>query len=160
MAAAKSPGEKYRGRPRRSPSPAWRAFRTTHRPEIIALDCFPVPTVSFPVLCVLLVLAHDRRRILHFTVTAQPTAQPLVAASPWTPAPRWLLRDRDAVSGPAFAWRVTGVGLPHVLTAPRSPWQNPSAERVIGSIRRECVDPVMGFSEEHGRRILARYVAD
>lgn len=122
-----------------------------------------MPTVSFQALFVLPGLANDRRRILHFNVTEHPTAewtaQQLVVAFPWSTVPRYLLRDRDAVYGESFQRRVAGLGLMQVLTAPRGPWQNPYAERVIGSMRRECLDHVVIFSEDHLRRVLARYVA-
>ena len=162
ITVAKSTIEKYRVRPRRPPSPSWRAFLKNHVSEIVALDFFTVPTITFRVLFVLIVLAHDRRRILHFNVTEHPTApwtaQQLVEAFPWERAPRYLLRDRDAVYGQAFARRVSGFDITQVLTAPRSPWHNPYAERVIGSIRRECLDHVIVFSEAHLRRLLAKYV--
>ncbi len=162
IAVAKSTVENYRIRPRRPPSPSWRAFLKAHLSEIVALDFFTAPTVNFRVLFVPIVLAHDRRRILHFTVTAHPTAhwtaQQLVEAFPWRTAPRYLLRDRDGVYGQTFQQRVAGLGLAQVLTPPRSPWQNPFAERLIGSIRWECLDHVIVCSEEHLRRILARYV--
>jgi transposase InsO family protein len=145
ITVAKSTVEKYRVRPRRPPSPTWRAFLKNHVSEIVALAFFTVPTVTFRVLFVLIVLAHDRRRVLHFNVTEHPTAQwtgqQLVEAFPWDWAPRYLLRDRDAVYGQAFVRRVTGLGITQVLTAPRSPWQNSYAERMIGTIRRECLDP-------------------
>ena len=161
IAVAKSTIEKYRVRPSRPTSPSWRAFLKNHVSEIVALDFFTVPTVSFRVLFVLIVLAHDRRRILHFNVTAHPTAQwtgqQLVEASPWDTAPRYLLRDRDAVYGHVFQRRVTGLGMAQVLTTPRSPWQNAYAERVIGSIRRECLDRLIVFREDHLRRLLAGY---
>ena len=160
---AKSTVEKYRIRPLRPASPSWRAFLKNHLSEIVALDFFTVPTVSFKVLFVLIVLAHDRRRILHFNVTEHPTAQwtaqQLVEAFPWERAPRYLLRDRDGVYGQAFVQRVAGLGMEQVLTAPRSPWQNPYAERLIGSIRRECLDHVIVVNEDHLRRVLTRYVA-
>ena len=163
ISVVKSTVEKYRVCPQRPPSPSWRAFLKNHVSEIIALDFFTVPTVGFKVLFVLIILAHDRRRILHFNVTAHPTAQwtaqQLVEAFPWQTAPRYLLRDRDAVYGHALGRRATGLGLAEVLTAPRSPWQNPYAERLIGSIRRECLDHVIVFNEGHLRRVLTRYVA-
>jgi putative transposase len=162
IAVAKPTVEKYRVRPRRPASPCWRAFLKNHVSELVALDFFTVPTVTFRVLFVLIVLAHDRRRILHVNVTAHPTAQwtaqQLVEAFPWQTVPRYLLRDRDAVYGQVFDRRVAGLGLTQVLTAPRSPWQNPYAERVIGSIRRECLDHVIVFNEAHLRRLLARYI--
>jgi putative transposase len=158
---AKSTVEKYRVRRRRPASPTWRAFLNNHLSEIVALDFFTVPTASFKVLFVFIVVAHDRRRILHFNVTEHPTAQwtaqQLVEAFPWNPAPQYLLRDRDAVDGQVFHRRVAGLGMEQVLTAPRSPWQNPYAERLIGSIRRECLDHVIVFSEDHLRRVLTGY---
>ncbi len=162
ISVAKSTVEKYRVRPRRPASPTWQAFLTNHLSEIVAMDFFTVPTVSFRVLFVLIVLAHDRRRVLHFNVTAHPTAewtaQQLVEALPWETAPHYLLRDRDAAYGQIFQQRVAGLGMEQVLAAPRSPWQNPYAERLIGSIRRECLDHVLVFSEDHLLRVLARYV--
>ena len=135
---AKSTVEKYRVRHRRPASPSWRAFLTAHVSQIVALDFFTVPTIGFRVLFVLIVLAHDRRRSLHFNVTEHPTAQwtaqQLVEAFPWGHAPRHLLRDRDAVYSQVFDRRVAGLGMLQVLTAPRSPWQNPYAERLIGSM--------------------------
>ena len=117
-------------------------------------------TVGFKVLFVLIVLAHNRRKVVHFNGTAHPTAQwtaqQLVAAFPWETAPKYLLRDRDAVYGEWFQRRVTSLGMEQVLTAPRSPWQNAAAERVIGSIRRDCLDQVMVFNEGHLRRLLTR----
>jgi transposase InsO family protein len=150
-------------RPRRPASPAWRAFLQNHASEIVALDFFTVRTVSFRALFVLIVLAHDRRRILHFTVTEHPTAewttQQIVEAFPWDSAPRYLLRDRDSVYGQVFRRCVAGMGIEEILATPQSPWQNPFAERVIGSSRRECLDHVIVFSEGHLRRLLTNYVA-
>jgi putative transposase len=158
---AKSTVEKYRVRPRRPPSASWRAFRKTHLTEIVALDFFTAPTVGFRVLFVLIVLAHHRRKVVHFNVTEHPTAQwtaqQLVEAFPWDTAPKYLLRDRDAVYGEWFQRRVAHLGIEQVLTAARSPWQNPYAERLVGSIRRECPDQAIVFSEGHLRRLLASY---
>jgi transposase InsO family protein len=158
---AKSTVEKYRGRPRRPSSPPWRAFLRNHITEIVALDFFTVPTVGFKVLFVLIVLAHERRKVVHFNVTAHPTAQwttqQLVEAFPWETAPKDLLRDRDAVYGNGFQRRINSLGTDQVLTAPRSPWQNGYAERLIGSIRRECLDHVIVFNEGHLRRLLTSY---
>ena len=158
---AKSTVEKYRVRPRRPASPSWGAFLKNHMRELVALDFFTVPTVGFKVLFVLIVFAHDRRKVIHFNVTEHPTAhwtaQQLVEAFPWETGPQYLLRDRDAVYGGRFQQRVAQLGLEEVLTAPQSPWQNPYAERLIGSIRRECLDHVIVFSESHLRRLLANY---
>ncbi len=129
---------------------------------MVAIDFFTVPTVTFRVLFVFLVLAHDRRRIVHFNVTEHPSAEwtgrQLIEAFPWDTAPRYLIRDRDGIYGRDFGRRVKTLGIKQVLSAPRSPWQNPYVERVIGSIRRECLDHVVVFNEIHLRRILRGYV--
>jgi len=121
-----------------------------------------VPTIRFQVLYVFLVLAHDRRRILHCNVTAHPTAewtgQQLREAFPFDQLPRYLLRDRDAIFGPDFREQVRDMGIREVLSTPRSPWQRAYVERVIGSIRRECLDHVIVFHESSLRRILASYL--
>jgi len=113
------------------------------------------------VLFVLVVLAHHRRRVVHFNVTEHPTApwaaQQIVDAFPDDSAPSYLLRDRDQVFGEQFRHRVKGMGIEEILTAPHSPWQNPFAERLIGSIRRECLNHVLVLDDRHLRRILARY---
>jgi transposase InsO family protein len=111
-----------------------------------------------------IILAHDRRRIVHFNVTRHPTAewsaQQMVEAFPGSdPVPRYLLRDRDAIYGAYFRARVRGMRIREIVTAPRSPWQNPYAERVIGSIRRECTDHLIILGEFHLRRVLKDYVA-
>jgi len=143
---AKATAEKYMARPRKPPSPTWRAFLNNHV-NLVFVDFFVVPTVSFKVLFVFVVLAHARRRIVHFNITEHPTAQwtaqQISEAFPWEAGPRYLIRDRDLVYGPAFRSRVERMGIEEVLTAPRSPWQNPFAERMIGSIRRECLDNVI-----------------
>jgi transposase InsO family protein len=128
-------------------------------------DDLQKPTAGLRVLFVLVVLAHHRRRVVHFNVTEHPTdqwaAQQIVDAFPDDSAPAYLLRDRDrdAVYGDTFRLRVKGMGIAEVLTAPQSPWQNPFAERLIGSIRRECLDHVVVFGEWHLRRILTAYFA-
>ena len=125
---------------------------------LVSLDFFTLPTATFRVLFVFIVLRHDRRRIVHFNVTEHPsaewTAQQVVDAFPWDTAPRYLVRDRDQLYGAYFDTRVAGLGMEQVLTAPRSPWQNPLVERMIGSIRRECLDHVIVLDERHLRRIL------
>ena len=154
---------KYKVRMRKSPSQTWRTFLANHVPDIAACDFFTVPTVTFRVLYVFIILCHDRRRIVHFNVTAHPyavwTAQQIVDAFPYDEAPRFLLRDRDGVYGDQFTRRVKNLGIEEVLIAPRSPWQNPYCERVIGSIRRECLDHVIVLNEAHLRRILKSYFA-
>ena len=143
------------------PSQNWRTFLKNHVGQIAAVDFFTVPTVTFQVLYVFLVLRHDRRRIIHFNVTTNPTApwaaQQIVEAFPFEETPRFLLRDRDGIYGQAFCDRVEHMGIEEVLIAPRAPWQNPYVERLIGSIRRECLDHVIVLGEEHLRRILFSY---
>ncbi len=157
----KSTVEKYMVRPRKPPSPTWRAFLNNHVKDLVSVDFFVVPTVTFRVLYVFVVLVHVWRRIVHFNVTEHPTAQwtaqQISEAFPWEAAPRYLIRDRDRVYGQAFRTRVARLGIEEVLTAPRSPWQNPYSERVIGSIRRECLDHVIVFGERHLRRLLSDY---
>ena len=148
---------------RAPPSQTWRTFLANHVRDLVSLDFFTVPTAGLRVLFVFLVLAHHRRRVVHFNVTEHPTAhwtaQQLVEAFPNDTAPSYLLRDRDAVYGDAFRQRVKGMGIGEVLTAPSSPWQNPFVERLIGSVRRECLDHVLVLSEPHLRRILTAYFA-
>ena len=150
-------------RSRRPPSQIWRTFLTNHVSAFGSVDFFTVPTVTGRVLFVFVVLLHHRRRIVHFNVTAHPTAawtaQQVIDAFPYDAAPRWLLRDRDAIYGEAFRQRVAGMGSEEVLSAPSSPWQNPYAERLIGSIRRDCLNHVVVFGEQHLRRVLTGYLA-
>src|SRR6266853_933503 len=145
------------------PSQTWRTFLTNHVRDLVSIDFFTVPTARLRVLFVFVVLAHDRRRVLHFNVTEHPTAawttQQIVDAFPDDSAPSYLLRDRDSVYGHVFRQRVKGMGVGEVLTARHSPWQNPFAERLIGSIRRECLNHVLVLGERHLRRTLARYFA-
>lgn len=154
---------KYMIRHRTPPSPTWRAFLDNHVEDLVSIDFFAVPTATFRVLFGFLVLAHDRRRVLHFDVTSNPsaewTAQQLVQVFPEETAPRYLLRDRDGIYGKYFRRRVRNLGIKAVLTAARSPWQNPYVERMIGSIRRDCLDHVIVLNEQHLRRVLRRYFA-
>jgi putative transposase len=142
---------KYMVRHRRPPSQTWRTFLDNHVKSMVSVDFFTVPTIRFQVLYVFLVLAHDRRRILHFGVTAHPTAewtaQQLREAFPWDTAPRYLLRDRDRIFGTDFVDQVKAMGIKQVLSAPRSPWQRAYVERVIGTIRRECLDHMIVFND-------------
>ena len=158
---AKATVERYMVRPKKPPSPTWRAFLDNHVKDLVSVDFFVVPTVTFKVLFVFIVLAHARRRIVHFNVTEHPTAQwtahQVSEAFPWEAAPRYLVRYRDRVYGLAFKKRVECMGIEEVLTAPRSPWQNPFAERVIGSVRRECLDQVVVISARHLLRLLGDY---
>jgi putative transposase len=158
---AESSVSKYMVRGRKPPSQTWRTFLENHAQQLVSIDFFTVPTIRFQVLYVFLVLAHDRRRILHFNVTAHPTAQwtgqQLREAFPFEQVPRYLLRDRDAIFGEEFQRQVTDMGIQEILSAPRSPWQRAYVERVIGSLRRECLDHVIVFHEPSLRRILASY---
>ena len=158
---AKSTVEKYRVRSRKPPSPTWKAFLNNPVRDLVAIDFFVVPTVRNKVLFVLVVLAHQRRRVVHFNVTEHPTArwtgQQIIEAFPWDTAPKYLLRDRDAIYGSQFQKRVKSMGIEEVLSAPRSPWQNAFVERVIGSIRRDCLDHVVVLNDRHLKRILTSY---
>jgi putative transposase len=142
-------------------SQTWRTFLTNHVRDLVSIDFFTVPTARLRVLFVLVVLAHHRRRVLHFNLTAHPTAawtaQQIVDTFPDDTAPAYLLRDRDAIYGAAFRQRVKGMRIQEVLTAAQSPWQNPFAERLIGSIRGECLNHVLVLSEHHLRNILTGY---
>jgi len=138
-------------RNRKPPSQTWRTFLENHVKGTVSIDFFTVPTIRFQVLYVFLVLAHDRRRIVHFNVTAHPTAewtgQQLREAFPFEQVPRYLLRDRDGIFGSEFRKNVKAMGIKEVLSAPRSPWQRAYVERVIGTIRRECLDHVIVLNE-------------
>ena len=149
-------------RRRRPPSQTWRTFLTNHVTSLVSMDFFTVPTLTGRVLFVLVLLTHHRRRIVHLAITEHPTAawtaQQIIDAFPNDTAPRWLLRDRDAIYGDVFRRRVAGMGITEVITSPSSPWQNPYAERLIGSIRRECLDHVIVLGERHLRRLLTAYL--
>ena len=148
-------------RRRNPPSQTWRTFLDNHVTDLVSMDFLVVPTATFRVLFVLVILAHDRRRIVHLNVTEHPTsawtAQQLREAFPWDNAPRCLLRNRDGVYGAMFRATAAGLGIEEVLTAPRSPWQSPYAERLVGTLRRELLDHVVVLGGWHLRRILARY---
>ncbi len=152
---------KYMIRHPKPPSQTWRTFLWNHVDCLASIDFFVVPTATFRLLFVFIVLHHERRRIVHFGVTAHPTSlwasQQLREAFPWETAPRYLIRDRDGSYGAVFRSRLEAMGITEVLTAPRSPWQNAYVERVIGTIRRECLDHVIVLSEGHLRRILSSY---
>jgi putative transposase len=160
---AKSTVEKYRVRPRKPPSPTWKIFLNNHVKDLVSLDFFVVPTVTCKVLFVLVILAYHRRRVVHFSVTEHPTAewtaQQVVDAFPWDAAPRYLLHDRDRVYGAHFRQRMQHIGIDEVRIAPRSPWQDPYVERLIGSIRREVLAQVIVLNEPHLTRLLTAYVS-
>jgi transposase InsO family protein len=139
----------------------WRTFLDNHFKELVSIDFFTVPTATFRVLFVLVILAHDRRRMLHFNVTEHPTAewtaQQIVEAFPDETALRFLIRDRDQIYGEGFRQRFSATGIEEVITAAHSPWQNAYVERLIGSIRRECLDHMIVMGEKHLRTILRSY---
>ena len=153
---------KYMVRYPSPPSQSWRTFLTNHANCLASIDFFVVPTATFHLLFGFIVLHHERRQIVHFGVTANPTmawvAQQIREAFPWGTAPRYLIRDRDGAYGQSFRSTVTAMGVEEVVTAPRSPWQNPYVERLIGSVRRECLDHSIILNERHLRRILGSYL--
>lgn len=155
---------KYMVRYREPPSQNWRTFLRNHVKNLVAAGFFVVPIISFRLLFVFVILAHDRRRPVHFAVTAHPTAEwtarQLLEAFPWDSAPRYLLRDDDGAYGEKFQEATAWLGIREVLTAPQSPWQNAYVERLIGSIRRECLDHVIVLDESGLRRILKSYFED
>ena len=152
---------KYMVRPRRPSSQTWKTFLKIHMQDLVSTDFFVVPTATFRLLFVFLVLSHERRRVVHFAVTGHPTAewtaQQLIYAFPWDTTPRYLLRDRDGSYGEPFPQTARAMEIQEVLTAPRSPWQNAYVERLIGSIRRDCLDHVLIFNQRGLRRILQLY---
>ncbi len=149
---------KYMARGRRPPSQGWKTFLRNHADGVASMDLFVVPTISFRLLYGLLILHHDRRQILWLGVTAHPTAewisQQLTEAYGWKVAPQYIIRDRDAVYGDVF---LRAMSIRDRPTAPRSPWQNGYCERLIGSIRRDCLDHVVVFGERHLRHLLRSY---
>jgi transposase InsO family protein len=153
---------KYMARRRGPPSQGWKTFLNNHADGIAAMDLFVVPTISFRLLYGLLIMGHGRRQILWFGVTSHPTAEwmanQLTEACGWEKAPRYLIRDRDGVFGELFVRRLRSMGIRDRPTSPRSPWQNGFAERLIGSIRRECLDHVVVFGERHLRHVLLSYL--
>src|SRR6059058_5554270 len=152
---------KYMARRRRPPSQGWKTFLRNHADGIASMDLFLVPTVSFRLLYGLLILQHNRRKLVWLAVTAHPSAEwlarQLTEAYGWQQAPRYIIRDRDRVYGGVFARRLRAMGIRDRPIAPRSPWQNGCAERLIGSIRRDCLDHVVVFGEGHLRRLLKSY---
>jgi len=154
---------KYMERRRGPPSQSWRTFLRNHAPHIAAVDLFVVPTISFKLLYGLAILRLDRRHLVWTNVTENPTAEwiarQIIEAFPWDQAPRYLIRDRDRAYGAVVTQRLRAMGIRDQPIAPRSPWQNGYVERVIGSIRRECLDHVIIFGEAHLRRVLAAYAA-
>ena len=162
-ALAKSTVEKYMIRGMKPPSQTWKTFLDNHVVDIAAIDFFTVPTATFRMLFCFLVLGHDRRKVMHFNVTEHPTeqwtAQQIVEAFPYDEAPKYLIRDRDTIYGRSLQLRIKDMGIEEVIIARRSPWQNPYVERLIGSIRRECLDHTIVLNEAHLMRILTDYFA-
>jgi len=154
---------KYMARRRAPPSQDWKTFLRNHADGIAAMDLFVVPTIFFRPLYGLLIMGHGRRQILWFGVTGHPTAEwianQLTHACGWEQIPRYLIRDRDRAYGEIFIRRVRSIGIRDRPTSPRSPWQNAYAERLIGSIRRECIDHVVVFGERHLRHVLLSYMS-
>jgi len=144
------------------PSQSWKTFLENHAEEIVSVDFFTVPTITCRVLYVFLMVHNASRRIVHVNVTPHPTmewtAQQLVEAFPWDSAPRYLLRDNDRIYGWDFTSQVEMLGIEDCSTSYRSPWQNPYIERLIGSVRRECLDHVIVMGERHLRRVMREYV--
>jgi transposase InsO family protein len=158
---AQSTVAKYMARRRRPPSQGWKTFLRNHAPDIGAIDLFVVPTVGFRLLYGLVIITLQRRQLVWINVTANPTAdwiaRQITEAIPWEQAPRYLIRDRDASYGYAVTRRLAAMGIRDRPTAPRSPWQNAHAERLIGSIRKECLDNAVILGEPHLRRVLTAY---
>lgn len=148
---------KYMPRTARPPSPTWRTFIGNYLSEMVAIDFFTVPTLTFKMLYVFLVLSHDRRRVLHFNVTSSPTADwtsiQIIQAFPFDTAPRFLIRDRDKIYGAKAVNTLWAIGVEQVVTSRKSPWQNGYVERVIGSIRRECLDKVIVLNDRQSSTV-------
>jgi transposase InsO family protein len=160
---AQSTVAKYMARGGRGSSQTWKTFLRNHTAGVAAMDFLIVPTVRFKLLFVLVVLRHQRRRLISLSVTANPTAEwiarQITEAFPWDSAPTHLIRNRDASYGHAVTKRLAAMGIRDHPIAPRAPWQNGHAERLIGSIRRECLDHIVIFGEGHLRQVLKAYAA-
>ena len=158
---AQSSVAKYMVKRRGPPSQGWRTFLRNHAPDIAAMDLFVVPTIGFDLLYAFVIVRLDRRVLVWINVTTNPTAEwiagQLTEAFPWDEAPRYLIRDRDRIYGSIVTRRIRALGIRDKPTAPASPWQNSFAERLIGSIRRECVDHFIVFGKAHRRRLLRTY---
>ena len=145
----------------RKPTQTWMTFLRNHVGQLVSVDFFTVATIRLRVLYVFIVLAHDRRRVIHFNVTEHPTAawagQQIIEAFPEDRAPRFMVRDRDGIYGESFRSRVEGMSIEEIRITPQSPWQNCYVERVIGSIRRECLNHVIVLNDNHLRRLLKDY---
>jgi transposase InsO family protein len=160
---AQSSVAKYMVKRRGPPSQGWRIFLRNHAPDIAAMDLFVVPTIGFKLLYGFVIVRLSRRDLVWINVTTNPTAEwiarQITEAFPWNEGPRYLVRDRDRIYGAVVTRRLRAMGIRDKPTAPASPWQNGFAERLIGSIRRECLDHIIVLGEEHLRRILKNYAA-
>jgi transposase InsO family protein len=158
---AQSSVAKYIVKRRVPPSQGWRTFLRNHAPDIAAMDLFVVPTIGFDLLYALVIVRLDRRDLVWINVTTNPTAEwvarQIIEAFPWDMAPGYMIRDRDRVYGTVVTRRLRAMGIRDKPIAPASPWQNGFAERLIGSIRRECLDHIIVLGEVHLRRILKSY---
>jgi transposase InsO family protein len=161
FAVAQSSVAKYMVKRRGPPSQGWRTFLRNHGPEVAAMDLFVVPTIGFDLLYAFIIIRFDRRDLVWINVTTNPTAEwiahQITEAFPWHEAPRYLIRDRDRIYGDVAMRRIRAMGIRDKPIAPGSPWQNGFAERLIGSIRRECLDHLVVLSETHLRRMLQAY---
>ena len=158
---AQSSVAKYMVKQRGPASQGWRTFLRNHAPDIAAMHLFVAPTIGFDLLYAFVIVRLDRRDLVWISVTTNPTAEwvarQITEASPWNEAPRYMIRDRDRIYGTIVTRRLRAMGIRDKPTAPVSPWQNGYAERLIGSIRRECLDHVIVFGEAHLRRVLRAY---
>src|ERR1700751_2167426 len=158
---AQSSVAKYMVKRQGPPNQGWRTFLRNHAPDIAAMDLFMVPTIGFDLLYAFVIMRLDRRDLVWINVTANPTAEwvarQITEAFPWDGAPRYMIRDRDRIYGTVVTRRLRAMGIRDKPIAPASPWQNGFAERLIGSIRRECLDHIIVLDEEHLRRILKNY---
>ena len=160
---AQSSVAKYMVKRREPPSQGWRTFLRNHAPDIAAMDLFVVPTIGFRLLYAFVIIRLDRRDLAWINVTANPAAEwvarQITEAFPWNEAPRYMIRDRDRIYGAVVTRRLRAMGIRDKPTAPASPWQNGFAERLIGSIRRECMDHIVVLGEAHLRRVLRSYAS-
>src|SRR6266700_758013 len=161
FSVAQSTVAKYMVKRRRAPCQGWRTFLRNHAPDIAAMDLFVVPTIGFKLLYGFVIIRLDRRDLVWIGVTTNPTAEwvarQITEAFPWDGAPRYLIRDRDRIYGTVVARRLRAMGIRDKPIAPASPWQNCFAERLIGSIRRECLDHIIVLGEQHLRQVLKSY---
>ena len=158
---AESTVSKYMVRHKKPPSQSWRTFLKNHCAQTASIDFFTVPTVTFRILYCVIILCHDRRKITHFNITSHPsaqwTSQQITEAFPYDEVPKYLIRDRDAIFGNSFQKRVHAMRIKEIVTAPQSPWQNPFVERIIGTIRHDCLNHLIILNEKHLHKILMSY---